>query len=151
MGIANLTDNDTLNMFLYTVWFQHYVPFSLRIRWSGDHFGFDISRSSKVKCDFPPHLKINLLACRNYLRHFMLFSQRAESPCLPAVRYHGLGLNVRIIVSITLFSTLLLFAIVLLNSAYVKYHVTEQAGLSGDLHINVVMIGTYFMYAIYAD
>uniref|UniRef100_UPI00358F8AC9 piggyBac transposable element-derived protein 4-like n=1 Tax=Myxine glutinosa TaxID=7769 RepID=UPI00358F8AC9 len=35
--------------------FEHYT------RWTGGHIGFDLSRSSEVKSDFPPHLKINLV------------------------------------------------------------------------------------------
>ncbi len=40
--------------------------------WTGGHFGFDLSRTSEVKSNFPPHLKTNRMVCTNYARNFTL-------------------------------------------------------------------------------
>ena len=83
MGIPKLVENDTLDVFLHCL-----VPtlsaFWRQTRWSGGHSSFDLSRSSEVKSDFPPHLKIKLVACTNYVRNVMLLSKSAQSSCLAA-------------------------------------------------------------------
>ena len=47
-------------------------------RMDGGHLEFDLSRSSEVKSNFPPHLKILLMACTKYVRSSMLFSKSAQ-------------------------------------------------------------------------
>ncbi len=43
---------------------------------AGGHLGFDLSRSSEVKSNFPPHLKIMFMVATHYsyARNFMLYS-----------------------------------------------------------------------------
>ena len=41
----------------------------------GSHLGFDLSQSSEVKSNFPPHLKLILIVCTNYVRSFMLLQK----------------------------------------------------------------------------
>ena len=47
-------------------------------RIDGGHLEFDLSRSSEVKSNFPPHLKLILMVCTNYAGSFMLFSKSAQ-------------------------------------------------------------------------
>ena len=42
------------------------------------HFEFGLSWTSGVRSDCPSHLKINLVACSNYGRCFMLSSKSAQ-------------------------------------------------------------------------
>ena len=44
---------------------------------NGGHLGLTLN-GPKVKPDFPPHLKIKLMVCTNYVRNFMLFSKNAQ-------------------------------------------------------------------------
>ena len=72
-----------------SIFLQCLVPkfrgFEHLTRWTGGHLGFDLSRPSEVKFDFPPHLKINLMTCPSYARNFMLFSLNAQLLWLSAV------------------------------------------------------------------
>ena len=56
MGTQKLVGNDTLSVF-YCVWFQREALLNI----IGGHLGFDLSRASEVKSDFPPNLKMNLI------------------------------------------------------------------------------------------
>jgi len=42
-----------------------------------------VTSFSEVKTDFPPHLKIKIMACINYARNFVLSSANAQFLCLP--------------------------------------------------------------------
>ena len=51
----------------------------------GSNLGFDLSWSSEVKSNFPPHLELILKVCTNYVRTFMLFSESAQFCSLEVV------------------------------------------------------------------
>ena len=84
LGIPHLVVYDTLNVFLQCLVTKLSV-FEHLTRETGGHLGFDLSRPSEVKFDFPPHLKINLMTCPSYARNFMLFSLNAQLFWLSAV------------------------------------------------------------------
>ena len=74
MSTPNLVENDTLNV----LQLQKLSALQYWARWVGGHLEFDLSWSSEVNFNFPPHLKIILMVCTNYVRSFMLFSKSAQ-------------------------------------------------------------------------
>ena len=74
MSTPSLVENDTLNV----LQLPKLSALQYWTRWVGGHLEFDLSWSSEVNFNFPPHLKIILMVCTNYVRSFMLFSKSAQ-------------------------------------------------------------------------
>ena len=69
---------NTLNLSLFLDYLvQKLSVFYIRPGGLAAILDFDLSRSSEVKSDFPPHLKMYLMVQPNYARSFMLFSKSA--------------------------------------------------------------------------
>ena len=73
MSTSNLVGNDTLIKCFTTTKIKCTLILG---KMDGGHLEFDLSWSSEVNFNFPPHLKLILMVCTNYVRSFMLFFKK---------------------------------------------------------------------------